>query len=142
MNPPRKVFVRDYPVRFGEIDHAGIMYYPAILDRMHRAFEDFWEEALGKSYAQVLGADRVGFPAVDLSVQFRKPFRFGETLRARIWVDEIGSRSIAFRYELLCDEEKAPRVVARVTTGVVDMDTFRARVLPDFCREALEPWRG
>ena len=36
-------------VRFGDIDRAGIAYYPNLYHYCHIAFEDFFEEHLGVS---------------------------------------------------------------------------------------------
>ena len=33
------------PVRFSDIDRAGIVYYPRFFDYWHRAFEDFFAAA-------------------------------------------------------------------------------------------------
>jgi len=37
--------------RFGDIDDAGIAYYPKLLHCFHCAFEDWWSDALGRPYA-------------------------------------------------------------------------------------------
>jgi len=132
------VFVASYPVRFGEIDHAGVMYYPAIFDRIHRAFEDFWPEALGQSYAEVLGEDGLGFPLVDVQASFRRPFRFGDSVQVSIGVSKIGARSIDFVVDLGSPGEGRPRATARLTTAVIGMSSFRPVELPERYREALD----
>ncbi len=132
---------QDYVVRFGEIDHAGIMYYPSIFDRIHRAFEDFWLAATGLSYAQILDGDGVGFPLIDLQSTFRRPFRFGEVMRIEMSVLRIGNKSITFGVNLRGgDEAGEPRGHARLVTGVIAMDTMAATPLPDRYREWLTPY--
>jgi 4-hydroxybenzoyl-CoA thioesterase len=143
-SPARRSFARDYAVRFGEIDHAGVMYYPALFDRIHRVFEDFWEEALGRSYARILDHDRVGFPLVDVHAAFKKPYRFGDTLRAEVAVLRIGQRSVTFRVRLRGGGDQpdaAPRAEAELSTGVVDMGSFRPMPLPEEYRRVLEDYR-
>ncbi len=130
---------QDYVVRFGEIDHAGIMYYPSIFDRIHRAFEDFWLAATGLSYAEILDGDGIGFPLIDLQSTFTRPYRFGETMRIRFGVLRIGTKSITFRVEL-CDDQDAVRATARIVTGVIDMATFTGTPLPERYRAWLEPY--
>jgi 4-hydroxybenzoyl-CoA thioesterase len=131
-------FERDYAVRFGEIDHAGVMYYPAILDRMHRAFEDFWPAVLGRSYADLLLRVKVGFPVVDLRVRFKRPFRFGETMRVHIDVLRVGAKSATFGYRLSDAAEPAiSRADGEIVCAVVDMDSFAGCALPDELRSAL-----
>ena len=55
--------------RFGDIDHAGIAYYPTLLHLFHCAFEDWWSDALGHPYPKLLDRDKLGFPAVHLDVE-------------------------------------------------------------------------
>jgi 4-hydroxybenzoyl-CoA thioesterase len=134
---PHRTFSRTYKVRFGQIDHAGVMYYPAFFDRMHRAFEDFWEEALGRTYAQVLDIDGVGFPVVDVHSSFRAPFRLGDSLRVEIAALRLGRRSLTFRYRLFKDDEAEPRTEAEIVSGVIAMGSFTPTELPPHYREAL-----
>jgi len=133
---------RPYPVRFGDIDHAGVMYYPRMFDRIHRAFEDFWGDVTGRSYAAVLNGDGVGFPLVDVHAKFRKPFRFGETLRVFIAVRRIGTKSISFRVRLGQDGTRSEdwSAEAELITGVISMAEFEAVALPDLHRGLLQPF--
>lgn len=130
-------FLASYPVRFGEIDHAGVMYYPAIFDRIHRAFEDFWPEALGQTYAEVLADDGIGFPLVDVQASFRRPFRFGDRVEVSIRVARLGTSSIDFAVELSGPGESTARTTARLTTAVIDLEDFTSVPLPPRYREAL-----
>lgn len=134
-------WTRTYPVRFGEIDHAGVMYYPAIFDRIHRSFEDFWGDVTGRSYADVLDGDGVGFPLVDVQASFKRPFRFGEQLTVTLDVVRIGTRSCTFRFRLGCpgDAPERPRAEARLVTGVIAMGSFAPTALPDLHRALLLP---
>ena len=137
-----KSFRKTYPVRFGEIDHAGVMYYPALFDRIHRAFEDFWAEAVGRSYAEVLLHDGVGFPLVDLQANFRKPFRFGDSVEVTMTVVDIGTRSVSFDVLLSGSGEDGARAQARLVTAVIDMDSFRPTALPEALAEAPRPFQA
>lgn len=135
-----QTYIQKYKVRFGEIDHAGVMYYPAFFDRMHRAFEDFWEEALGLTYSQVLDSDGIGFPVVDVHSRFMAPFRLGDMMRVEIAALRLGRRSLTFRYELFKDDETQPRTVAEIVSGVIAMQTFQPVELPQHYRDALLPY--
>lgn len=133
----RSVFVESYPVRFGEIDHAGVMYYPAIFHRIHQAFEDFWPAMLGKSYSQILDGDGIGFPLVHVEASFRRPFRFGEDIQVVIRVREVRERSLLFDVELRGGESHELRASAQLKTAVIAMDGFRGAALPSAYREVL-----
>lgn len=130
---------RSYDVRFGEIDHAGVMYYPSILDRLHRAFEDFWTEAVGIPYPTLLGHHGIGFPVVDLHVAFRKPFRFGDRFCITLSVLRLGRKSVTFRYRIAAQDGEA-RAEAEIVTGVIAMDGFRPVELPEHLAAVLRPF--
>jgi len=121
--------------RFGDEDHAGIVYYPRFLDYFHRVFEDFFE-AEGRSYKQVLDEDGVGWPAVHLDVDFKSPLRFGDDLRVRLSVARVGEKSAVFRYQ--GSIAQTPVVRAEVTVACIDMKTFRGIPLPDYYRQLFE----
>jgi 4-hydroxybenzoyl-CoA thioesterase len=133
-------FVKHYDVRFGEIDHAGVMYYPALFDRMHRGFEDFWTEAAHCSYAHVLDHHNLGFPLVNIECSFSKPFRFGERLRVEIDVARIGGRSVSFRFRLGQGDEAENRAEATMVLGVIDLEKFEPCELPQNFRDYLAPY--
>src|SRR5262249_60482134 len=46
-----------HPVRFGDVDHAGIVYYPQFFIYFHEAFEDFFNSN-GLPYDQLLNQRR------------------------------------------------------------------------------------
>jgi len=121
--------------RFGDEDHAGIVYYPRFLDYFHRVFEDFFE-AEGRSYRQVLDEDGVGWPAVHLDVDFRSPLRFGDDLQVTLSVARIGDKSAVFRYRGAVGARSV--VAAEITVACIDLKSFRGVPLPAFYRAMFE----
>lgn len=121
-------------VRFGDIDHAGIVYYPRFLHYFHVAMEEFFADALGVDYDRVLNEQRVGFPAVHLEVDFRRPLRYGDTIEVEVAMEEVGASSVTWRYAVLRPGEVKPAATARVVTVALDMDRFEKRPVPDWLR--------
>ncbi|NOY91550.1 MAG: acyl-CoA thioesterase [Deltaproteobacteria bacterium] len=121
--------------RFGDEDHAGIVYYPRFLDYFHRVFEDFFESE-GRSYRQVLDQDGVGWPAVHLEVDFRSPLRFGDDLVVTLSALRVGEKSAVFRYRGAVGDRDV--VSAEVTVACIDMKSFRGVALPEFYRHMFE----
>jgi 4-hydroxybenzoyl-CoA thioesterase len=129
-------FRRAYPIRFGDIDHAGIAFYPSLLRLVHEAFEDAWAEGLGRPYAEVCDGAHLGFPAVHLDADFAAPLRFGERVEIAVSVPRVGTRSVTWRYALTrSDGVAAARL--DVTTATVDLRTFAGCPVPDWCRTLL-----
>ena len=123
------------PVRFGDIDQAGIAYYPTLFDHCHVAFEEFFEKGLKVPYPRVLLKDALGFPTVHLEADFIKPLKFGDRLDVEVAVAHLGRASVIFRYR--ASVKGRPAFEVRGTTACVDMRTFKPRPVPARYRRLL-----
>lgn len=127
-------------VRFGDLDAAGIAYYPNLVNFLHESFEDFFVGHVGRPYPEVY-AEGLGFPTVKLEVDFRSPVRYGDHVDMRLTVERVGTSSVQIRYEASVGGRDVFR--ARNVAVVVDMKTFRPQPLPSWLRErflaAMEP---
>jgi len=118
------------PVRFGDVDYAGIMYYPRFFQNFHAVFEDMFGARLGVPYMSILKERRIGFPMVKIATDFRRPFRFGEPMRLRIECTRIGNSSIDFLYRGFNGQAAEPSVEARATVVTVNLDTLAPIAIP------------
>jgi len=125
------------PVRFAEIDRAGIVYYPRFFHYFHVAFEEFFADRVGVPYNVLLDRDRVGFPTVHAECDYRAPLRFGDVLRVDVSVEKMGRSSVVFLYRLRRSARARPAAEARITVVCVDMDAFRPIPIPARCRKAF-----
>lgn len=128
-------FVAAIPVRFADVDHAGIVYYPRFFHYFHLAFEELWRTRLGaRAYVELLDRDRVGFPAVRAECDFVSPLRFGDTAEIELTIAKLGGKSIVFRYDVYRAEDAAGarRLAAKgtVVAAVVDLARFVAIPAP------------
>jgi 4-hydroxybenzoyl-CoA thioesterase len=135
------IFTKSYRWRFGDIDEAGIGYYPNYFHYFHCLFEDWWSEGLGKPYPQVLRNEHLGLPAVALQAEFFAPVRYGDEPDFSLGVLAIGSSSVTLGYWLRRPADPGPAARARVTTVAVDVRTMRKQPLPERWRRELERWR-
>ena len=128
-------FQAEVKVRFSDVDRAGIAYYPTIVGYLHVAFEEFFEGFIGRPYAELLDED-LGFPAVDVHIQFKKPLRFGECIAIEVAVSRLGRSSAGFHYVLRHQGEL--RAVADVSVVCVNLKTLQSVSIPDDCRRLFE----
>lgn len=128
-------FVSRIRVRFGDEDHAQIVYYPRFFHFFHCAFEDFFDEQ-GFRYRDCLDVDRVGWPAVHAEADFERPVRFGELLEIEVRVTRVGDKSATFEYLGRVGGEPACR--GRIVVACISMDTYEARSIPDKYRALFE----
>ena len=116
------------PVRFADVDHAGIVYYPRFFHLFHIAFEELWRARIGpKAYSDIIDRDRIGFPAVKAECEFKSPLKFGDTAEIEVSIPRLGAKSITFRYRVFRAGD--PRVLAaegQVICAVDDLAKFVA----------------
>lgn len=122
-------------VRFGDVDAAGIAYFPSIYNMIHRVFEDLWEFHVGVSYADLIKGQGLGFPLVHSNVDFKSPLRFGDTPRVVVTCDKLGRSSLGLRYRFFLGEELV--LDAHMTTACIEMARLKSCPIPDKYRESL-----
>jgi 4-hydroxybenzoyl-CoA thioesterase len=125
-------------VRFGDIDKAGIVYYPRVLNYFHMVFEEFFDDEVGIPYHDLLEKERMGFPTVHLEVDFIQPMQYGDRLTVTLSTESIGNSSVRFCYEAFRPRQERPCARGRVTVVAIDMDSFRSKPLPPHLRKAFE----
>lgn len=134
-------FSRTYRFRFGDIDHAGVAYFPKLLHLCHCAFEDWWTDGAGTSYAVLMQQRDLGFPAVHLESDFFRPIRFGDELEVHLGVLRIGTSSVEFGYWMTRAGSAEVLCRMRITTAAVSMATIGTRTIPDDVRAQFERFR-
>lgn len=129
-------YVSRQPVRFADIDRAGIVYYPRFFDFWHRALEDFFNEDVGIAYHKLIDDRRIGLPVVHVEADFRRPLGHGDMVAIELSVDRVGEKSVTIRYRMI---RPAGDVAAEgtITHACIDMDSFRAVRVPDDVRAAF-----
>ena len=137
------VIVYERPIRFDEVDPAGIVFFARFMNYAHEAMENFFAGLAG-GYPALIQERRVGLPTVHLESDFRVPLRYGETLRIETACAKLGNTSATLVHEMknaksgdLCAVVR--HVVVTVTLGVLTpcpmpsdvRDVFGAHLLRD-----------
>ena len=131
-------FTYSMPVRFSDVDHAGIVYFPRFFHYFHVAFEELWRTRIGpQAYSELIDRDRVGFPAVKADCEFTAPLRFGDTAEIEVTIPRLGTKSITFRYVIQRSPVRALCATGHVTCAVVDLAKFVAVPVPERVRDML-----
>ena len=132
----------ELPVRFGEIDPARVVYYPRFFHYFHQAFESWFGDALGVPYPQVLTEHNIGFPSVRVETEFKKPLRYGDTVRIEIELADVGRKSITLNYKAIRLPDGVLAARATIKTAAIRNDTFESMTIPDDWRERFERFRS
>lgn len=134
-------FAAEFDVRFGDIDHARVVYYPRFFHYFHMAFEQWFGEALGVAYPDLVDNHNIGFPSVRVETEFHSPLRYGDRVRVSIDIDNVGSRSLTLRYAMHRISDDVLCAKAKITTVAVDNNGFHSVPIPDWLRERFDGFR-
>jgi 4-hydroxybenzoyl-CoA thioesterase len=128
-------------VPFGDIDNAGIVYYPRFMHYFHLAMEEFFGTALKVGYADVLHKRGVALPTVHLEGDFLRRLSFGDRIEMEVRILHIGRTSITWGYRgyRLAGQEELV-VEGRNVTVCVRTGSFEKIEVPQWLREALLPY--
>ncbi|SAK43497.1 thioesterase [Caballeronia hypogeia] len=128
----------DMPVRirFAHCDPAGIVYFPQYLVMTNALVEDWFSDALGIDYADMISTRRVGLPIVRLNCDFSRPSRMGETVTLTLGVDSVGQRSI--RIDIVCHCAGEVRFRAKQVLVTTSLDDGRSIDIPRDIAGAIE----
>lgn len=124
-------------IRFGDIDHAGIVYYPRFLHYFHVAVEEFFGQELEIDYPVLINEHRIGLPTVHLETDWSRPLRYGDTIEVEVSVSKIGKTSITFGYRVFKQGEDKPWAVGHNVVVCLNMNTFKKKDIPDWLRQKL-----
>ncbi len=130
-------FTKKIPVRFDDVDFARVVYFPKLFGYCHQVFEDFFGEAVGIPYAQMLQKRKVGYPSVHAEADFKHPLRFGDVARISMETVKLSSKSITNRYQLFLNDSATLCAEVEIITVPIDMDTFKAKPVPEDVRMAF-----
>lgn len=122
-------YSRQIRVEFNHCDPAGIVFYPRFFEMANSVCENFFREAVGMSYAEMMAGGH-GVPTRQIAADFRAPARLGEVLDWSLFVENLGRTSVALRLEV------ASRLTIRLTLVWLGPD-FRPEPWPLPMRDAL-----
>ena len=132
----RKTFVTQLDVRFGDVDPAGIAYYPRIFEFIHQATEALWDVHVGRRYFYLLSEEKLGFPLVHSEVEFKSPLRFGDRPIVKVTTFKVGKSSLGLHYVFFVDDVEC--VDARMTVVCARLDGLEPIAIPAKYREKFE----
>jgi 4-hydroxybenzoyl-CoA thioesterase len=129
------LFSYERPVRFEDVDAAGIVFFPRFLGYCHEAMEAMLAPIRG-GYAGLVVDRRLGLPAVHVEADFKSPLRFGDVAQISVVVERIGRSSCTFRHTLSRKDE----IVAIVRHVVVlsDLGALASTPIPEDVRAVFE----
>jgi 4-hydroxybenzoyl-CoA thioesterase len=130
------VVVFERPIKFEDVDAAGIVFFARFVTYAHEAMEHFFSTLAG-GYAGLIMKRRVGFPAVDVKMSFVSPARYGDTLRIETRVLKLGTRSTTFQYRMFHAGTEQLACTVEHTVVVSDLRKLASCEMPADVRARL-----
>lgn len=128
-------------IRFGDVDKAGIAYYPRIFNMCHVAFEEMWERFIGRSYDRMILEDKIGMPIVHVNADFISPLQYGAEISIRVSVVRIGKSSVEFQFDFFKTTSRNHLARINITNAMVNMESFKSVEIPPKYRTFFEQLR-
>lgn len=135
------MFVFRRPVRFAEVDAAGLVFFPRYLEYCHDALEAFFGELPG-GYAALFRERDLGVPTVHLETDFKSPLRYGDVARFEMAIERVGRTSITFRHTIRRESDGIVAATVRHVVVMTRISTLTPIAVADDIRELLERYGG
>jgi 4-hydroxybenzoyl-CoA thioesterase len=137
------------PVRFQDVDAAGIVFFARFFEYAHEAMERFFDVLPGqpvaaqhdtttRAYVELITKRRIGFPTVHIAADFRGPLRYGDVARIETTVTKIGTTSWTFHYAMTREADGAEVATIEHVVVATTLDTVKKVPLPPDVRALLE----
>jgi len=133
------IFRHRHTVRFGEIDYAGIVYYPNFFDFYQQTEEEFMA-FLGYPYPHMLRDLKQGFPIVHVDSDFKKPIKYGDTLEIALSVTQLGNASVTFHFDVYRLNKSTLCAEADISHVLIDTEKFVPIEIPPEMRTKFEEY--
>lgn len=132
------LFQHQRPVRFQDIDAAGIAFFANVFGFFHDAYVEHLA-ARGIALSHVISAGTWGAPLVHAEADYKAPMRFGDTLTVAISGAQLGETSITVEYEIRNAATQRLCCLGKTVHAFIDRATFKPRPVPEEVRAAFSP---
>ena len=138
---PAGAFKLEFPVRFQDVDAAGIIFYPRALELSHDAYVGFLEHA-GLPLHKILHGPWLA-PVRHAEADYLKPLRFGDRVEVALVAAHLETMpnptevTLGFRIARIADGEVA--ILTQTIHTFVERKTFQRTAVPQELRTALAP---
>lgn len=129
-------FAERRAIRFQDIDAAGIIFYPRVLEIFHDAFITFMALAGAPLHEALQSSDWLA-PVRHAEADYFKPLRFGDPVSVEICRAHVAETEITLGYRIVRQEGGEVCAVGQVVHTFVARATFKRTAVPERLRSAL-----
>jgi YbgC/YbaW family acyl-CoA thioester hydrolase len=130
-------FSRARRVRFQDVDAAGIIFYPRLLEYTHDLYVEFLEEH-GSPLAEVLEHGDWAAPIRHAEADYFRPLRFGDTLQVSLARAHLEPSEVTLGFTLVLARRSEVACVVQTVHTFVRLPGFERTHVPDHLAQALQ----
>ncbi len=123
-------------VRFQDVDAAGIVFFPRVLEYMHDAYVAALAE-IGSELHTVLRSRSWAAPLRHAEADYFSPLRFGDRVIVALVAAHVQETEIVLGYRVSHEATGAVAAVGQTVHTFVDPKTFERTAVPDVIAAAL-----
>lgn len=123
-------------VRFQDVDAAGIVFFPRVLEYMSDAYIGMLT-ARGIHLPKAIEAGGYRIPLVHAEADYLAPMRFGDPIRVEVVALDVGRSSFRVGYRIK-HEDGRTAAVGQTAHVCVGLPVFSSIPIPEDLRAALE----
>lgn len=137
--PAANAFARERPIRFQDVDAAGIIFYPRALELCHDVYVEFLADVGFPLHESLQGAWIA--PIRHAEADYLRPLRFGDRVEIALVAARLGPAAppsevtIGYRITSLADDEVA--IVAQTVHTFLDRQSFQRTAIPEGLERAF-----
>src|SRR3954471_22476869 len=121
-------------VNYSETDQMGVVYHARYLVWLDIARTEHLRQS-GMTYAD-LETSGLRLAVSEVTVRYRQPARYDDSIRIRCWIRDLASRKVEFGYAI--EHADDGRLLATASTSLLSLDSSMALSrLPERVRAAL-----
>jgi YbgC/YbaW family acyl-CoA thioester hydrolase len=131
-----RAFAVDRDVRFQDVDAAGIIFYPRVLEYFHDAYVEFLAHH-GHPLPDVLREGRWAAPLRHAEADYFRPMRFGDRIEVALTRALVEATQITIGYRIENTITNELTTIGQTEHVFVDLASFERRDVPEDLAVAL-----
>jgi len=134
LGAPQPEFRYRFPVRFQDVDAAGIVFFARFFDYFHDGYVAFMGHR-GVDFARPMAEGRWAAPLKHVEADYLAPARFGDVVEAEVVGKRVDGSLVSLFHRLRRDDKVL--ATARTDHVYVDFHSFKRIPLPAEAEQAL-----
>jgi len=135
--PNPRAFAVNRVVRFQDVDAAGLLFHPRLLEYFHDAYLELLAEA-GTPLHVVLRAHTWGSPLRRVEAHFLKPLHFGDCVEIALVAAKLELSEVMIGYRVVRADNDELVALGQTHHVFVDLATFRRVPIPEPLRNTFQ----